>query len=107
MKTKITVLALGTLVFALSLSGQAQQTKDLRKIGYLSRELHPSDSRAPSPQNLKAFLKGLAELGYVEGKNLTIEFRYAEGRLERLPALTEELLRLKVEIIVTDSTLSA
>jgi putative ABC transport system substrate-binding protein len=86
---------------------EAQQTKGLHRVGYLSRELHPSDSRAPSPRNLDAFRQGLGELGYIEGKNIIIEYRYAEERLERLPALAEELVRLKVEIIVADSTFAS
>jgi putative ABC transport system substrate-binding protein len=49
----------------------------------------------------------LRELGYIEGKNLIIEYRYADGRPERLPALAEELVRLKVDIIVTDTATSA
>ena len=49
---------------------------------------------------IEAFRLGLRELGYVEGKNINIEYRYAEGRFERLPELAEELVRLKVEILV-------
>ena len=49
----------------------------------------------------EAFRQGLRELGYVEGKNIVIEWRYAEGKLDRLPALVAELVRLKVDIIVT------
>ncbi len=66
-----------------------------------------SDSRAPAPRNLEAFREGLRQLGYVEGKNIIIEYRYADGRTERLPALAEELVRLKVELIVADSYASA
>lgn len=98
----IAVVLLGIGVIA-----EPQQTKDVHRIGYRSRELHPSDSRAPSPRDLEAFRQGLQELGYIEGKNIIIEYRYADERLERLPALTEELVRLKVEIIVADTTSSA
>ncbi len=82
---------------------QAQQPKSIPRIGYLSRDLHPSDSRAPAPVNLEAFRQGLQKLGYIEGKNIIVEYRYLERRFERLPALAEELVRLKVEIIVAEN----
>ena len=50
---------------------------------------------------IEAFRQGLRELGYVEGKNIVIEWRYAEGKLDRIPALAAELVRLKVDVIVT------
>ena len=53
------------------------------------------------PDRIEAFRQGLRELGYVEGKNIVIEWRYAEGKLDRLPALAAELVRLKVDIIVS------
>jgi putative ABC transport system substrate-binding protein len=86
---------------------EAQQPTSISRIGFLSRDIHPADSRAPLPRRLEAFRQGLRELGYVEGKNLIIDYRYADGRLERLPALAEELVRLKVEIIVTDTAAPA
>ena len=54
-----------------------------------------------TPARIETFRQGLRELGYVEGKNIVIEWRYAEGKLDRLPALAAELVRLKVDIIVT------
>jgi putative ABC transport system substrate-binding protein len=108
MKKKITVLTLSAMLFALCSSAQAQQPAGkIPRIGFLSRELHPSDSRAGDTRRLEFFRQGLRELGYVEGKNLIIEYRYAEGRPERLPALAEELVRLKVDIIVTDTAAPA
>ena len=86
---------------------EAQQPTKIPRIGFLSRDLHPADSRAASPHNLEAFRQGLRELGYIEGKNIVIEYRYADGRSERLPALTEELVRLNVEVIVAESSQSA
>ena len=58
-----------------------------------------------NPAPLEAFRQGLRELGYVEGKNIVIEYRYAEGKLDRLPALAVELVRLNVDIIVTGGQL--
>jgi putative tryptophan/tyrosine transport system substrate-binding protein len=102
MKTKITLLTLCAMLLVLCLPAAAQQVKSVPRIGYLSRDLHPADSRAPAPRNLEAFRQGLRELGYIEGKNIIVEYRYAEGRFERWPALAEELVRLKVEIIVAN-----
>jgi len=107
MKKKIASPALCALLLALCFSVEAQQPKSVPRIGFLSRDLHPADSRAASPRNLEAFLQGLRQLGYVEGHTIIIEYRYADGRLERLPALAEELVRLKVEIIVADTFTTA
>ena len=95
--------ALGTMVFALcSLllapcsAADAQQPTKLPRIGYLS-----PTSPSVSPTRIEAFRQGLRELGYVEGKNIFIEYRYAEGKFDRLPALAAELVRLRVDLIVT------
>ena len=107
MKAKILVYALLALILATVYLAEAQQPIMAPRIGFLSRDLHPSDSRAPSPHNLEAFRQGLRELGYIEGKNIIIEYRYSDGRNERMPALAEELVRSRVEIIVADSYLAA
>lgn len=84
------------LIFPLSAPAAAQQLGKSPRIGFLA---------AVSPTALldrtDAFRRGLRELGYVEGKNIVIEYRYAEGKLDRLPALAAELVRLKVDVIVT------
>ena len=74
---------------------RSSQTK-IPRIGYLT-----ASSPSVNPTRVEAFRQGLRELGYVEGKNIVIEWRYAEGKLDRLPALVAELVRLNVDIIVT------
>jgi putative ABC transport system substrate-binding protein len=76
----------------------AQQPTKIPRIGYL---IGPSLSTFTSAR-IEAFRQGLRELGYVEGKNIVIEWRSAEGKLDRLPALAAELVRVKVEVIVTN-----
>ena len=78
---------------------EAQQPKKLSRIGYLS----PGPASRPSAR-LEAFRQGLRELGYVEGQNIVIEYRFAEGKLDRLPELVAELVRLKVDVIFAYST---
>ena len=95
--------ALGVLVallLAFSFPAQAQQPTKVHRIGYLVSALPSS-----TPARIEAFRHGLRELGYVEGKNILIEPRYAEGKSDRLPALAAELVRLKVEVVVTTGTL--
>jgi putative ABC transport system substrate-binding protein len=87
--------ALGALLLAVSVSAEAQQAKKMARIGYISVLSPVSDSA-----RLGAFRRGLQELGYVEGQTIAIEPRYAEGKLDRLPALASELVSLKVEAIV-------
>src|SRR5215472_8279136 len=99
MKTKITVLTLCVMLFGLCLPAEAQQPPKFPRIGYLVSAFPSS-----TPARIEAFRHGLRELGYVEGKNILIEPRYAEGKNERLPALAVELVRLKVEVVVTTGT---
>jgi putative tryptophan/tyrosine transport system substrate-binding protein len=95
------VLALLSLGVA-PLAAEAQQAAKVNRIGHLSPNL------AASPRLRDAFLQGLRDLGYVEGRNVVIEYRDAEGKLERLPALAAELVALKVDVIVVaGSTLTA
>jgi putative ABC transport system substrate-binding protein len=75
---------------------EAQQAKKVPRIGYLS-----ASSAADASQRTEAFREGLRDLGYVEGKSIVVEFRYADGKFDRLPALAAELVRLKVDAIVT------
>ena len=83
------------MLFALCVSAQAQQPKKVPRIGYLSA-VDPASESARA----EAIRLALRELGYIEGQNIAIEYRYAEGKPDRLPELAAELVRLKVDIIV-------
>jgi putative tryptophan/tyrosine transport system substrate-binding protein len=89
------VVALCALLLALCFSAEAQQPKKVPRIGYLSNIDPASDSARSEVIRL-----ALRELGYIEGQNIAIEYRYAEGRVDRLPGLAAALVRLKVDIIV-------
>ena len=89
------LIAAGALL-ATPLAADAQQAAKVARIGYLSANLDAS------PHLRDAFLQGLRDLGYVEGRNVVIEYRDAEAKLERLPALAAELVALKVDVIVAD-----
>ncbi|MDP2605683.1 MAG: ABC transporter substrate-binding protein [Deltaproteobacteria bacterium] len=97
MRQKILGFAFSTMLFALCFSAEAQQQGRIPRIGFLSGSGDPS---APSHQ-VEAFRQGLRDLGYVEGKNILVEYRYAEGKLDRIPILVAELVQLKVDVIVT------
>ena len=95
MRKHVMRLTLCAMLFALSVSAQAQQPTKVPLIGYLSS----GDSASASPR-LEGIRLALRELGYIEGQNIASEYRYAEG-YERLPELVAELVHLKVDIIVT------
>jgi len=78
-------------------AADAQRLTTVHRIGWLGGGSPPT---GPNP-SLEAFRQGLRDLGYVEGQNLVIEYRYAEGKFERFPALAAELVRLPVDVIVT------
>jgi putative ABC transport system substrate-binding protein len=95
MREKFFGLALCSMLFALCVSAEAQQPKKVPRIGYLSAQETASDSARSESIRL-----ALRALGYIEGQNIATEYRYAEGKQDRLPALAAELVRLKVDIIV-------
>ena len=82
--------------FAAPLAAEARQAAKVSRIGYLSPNL------AVSTNLHEAFRQGLRDLGYVEGRNVVIEYRDAEGKRERLPALAAELVVLKVDVILAE-----
>jgi putative ABC transport system substrate-binding protein len=95
MKQSYFCVTLGTLLLALSISAEAQQPKKVPRIGYLSSADPTRDSVGS-----EAIRLALRERGYVEGQNIATEYRYAEGKRDRVPELAAELVRLKVDIIV-------
>jgi putative ABC transport system substrate-binding protein len=96
MSRKFAIWLLATVLLTTAPPAGAQQPTKISRIGFLS-----SLSPAAVSARMDAFRQGLRELGYVEGKNIVIEYRWAEGKTERLPDLAAELVRLKVDVIVT------
>ena len=92
--TRLLILALAIL--GAPLAADAQQAGKVYRIGYLQ-----TSTRQQQLHLVKAFEEGLRDLGYVAGRNVVIEYRFAEARLERLPELAADLVRLKVDVIVT------
>src|SRR5262249_56400731 len=95
-KRKLGSFALFVMLIAPGFAAEAQQPKKVPRIGFLG-----FTSLSAIAARIEAFQQGLREFGYVEGKNIVVEYRSAEGELDRLPELAAELVRLKVEIIVT------
>jgi putative ABC transport system substrate-binding protein len=93
-------LGLLVLLVGWAAMAQAQQPKKVYRIGLLSLAYPPSPSTG-LPLVIQSFRQGLRDLGYVEGQNITIEYRYAEGKSEKLPELAAELVRLKLDVIFT------
>jgi putative ABC transport system substrate-binding protein len=91
----------GTMLFALCNSASAQQQARIPKVGWLGVRPAASDTGRES------FLRELRKIGYVEGKNIAIEYRSADDKLDRLPAQAEELVRLKVDVILASTTPAA
>ena len=94
MKQLFSILLVVAVVVVAAIA-HAQQPGKVPRIGYLSLQTPPLSPPVP-----RHFGRALRELGYVEGKNIAIEYRYAEGKLDRLHELAAELVRLKVDIIV-------
>jgi ABC-type uncharacterized transport system substrate-binding protein len=94
-KRNLGSFALGVMLIALGFPAEAQQTGKVFRIGFLD----PTTASGMAGL-LEAFREGLSKLGWIEGKNITIEYRFAERKLERLPEIAAELVRLKVDLIV-------
>jgi putative ABC transport system substrate-binding protein len=98
-KRKVFCFAVCVLLLALCSFVEAQNTKKVPRIGFL-----PSGGDANNPgTQIKAFQQGLRDLGYIDGKNIVVESRYVEGKVDRIPSLVAELVRLKVDVLVVGS----
>ncbi|MSP41396.1 MAG: ABC transporter substrate-binding protein [Deltaproteobacteria bacterium] len=98
MNRRTAIQRLATFFLTSASLAEAQQTTKITRIGFLG-----AASQSATSARIEAFRQGLRELGYVEGKNIVIEYRWAEGKIERLPDLAAELVHLKVDVIVTSS----
>src|SRR5215472_7617982 len=101
-RAAVRFIVVAVMLLTMPIIAEAQQPKKVPRIGFLG-----AASASVLANRLEGFRIGLRELGYVEGKNIIIEWRYAEGKFDRLPALVDELLRMKVDVIVTTSSISA
>jgi putative ABC transport system substrate-binding protein len=95
MRENVIRFTLCAMLFALSVPVEAQQPKKVQRIGYLG-----AADPAGESDRAEAIRLALRDLGYIEGQNMSIEYRYVEGKLDRLPELAAELVRLKVDIIL-------
>jgi len=97
MVRRIVVCLLTTALLSIAPFVEAQQTGKIPRIGHVSGS---GNANNPEP-SVQAFRQGLRDLGYIEGKNILVEYRSAEGKLDRAPALVAELVQLKVDVLVT------
>jgi putative ABC transport system substrate-binding protein len=102
MRKTVISFALTALFYALCSSAEAQQAGRIFRIGFLDQS-----TASGIAVFLDAFRQELSKLGWIEGKNITIEYRFAEQKLERLPELAADLVRLKVDLIVVRATAPA
>jgi putative tryptophan/tyrosine transport system substrate-binding protein len=95
-KAAVPSILVVVVLFAVGVTAEAQQPTKIPRIGYVSGS---GDTKNPGP-NIESFRQGLRDLGYVEGKNIVVEYRYVEGGLDRVPAVVAELVQLKVDVLV-------
>jgi putative ABC transport system substrate-binding protein len=100
-KRKLGSFALWAMLLALSMPAEAQQPKKIPRIGFVSGRSTPTSATPDS--SAEAFRHGMRDLGYIEGKNISVEYRYAEGKPDRFPGLVAELVRVKIDVIVSPS----
>src|SRR5262245_56944409 len=96
------IAIVGGSILAAPLATRAQQAGEIHRIGYLA--VRSADDSLPFREALR---QGLSDLGGIEGRNIAIEYRYAEGKYDRMPTLAAELVRLKVDVLVAEGTAAA
>ena len=101
-RTFVTYVPFGLVAAPLTVA--AQQIGRVRRIGYLAPGASAAGQSTMAAQSIAAFQQGLRELGWIEGQNIVIEYRFAEGRFERLPGLAAELARLGLDVIAATTT---
>jgi putative tryptophan/tyrosine transport system substrate-binding protein len=106
MKGKITVLTLCAMLSAPCSFAEAQQQSKIPKIGWLGARTPSAPGGGPGT-GAELFRREFSKIGYIEGKNITIEYRYADDQLDRLPGLVDELLRLKIDVLIAPTTVEA
>src|SRR5207249_9146236 len=94
---RLSISGLCALLLAVTVPAEAQQPKKIPRIGYLSGT---GDLRTPGLQ-VEAFQQGLREFGYIEGKNILIDYLYVEGKVDSIPSLVVELLHLKPDVFIS------
>ena len=99
MRRRIISVVLATVLLATIFTAEAQQQAKVAKIGWLT-----TGAGLRSAPRAELFRRELRALGYVEGKNIAFEYRYGDNKLDRLPALADELVRLKVDVLVATAT---
>src|SRR6266404_2197997 len=100
MKVGWSSMLVAAMLRAVAVIAEAQQPKKMPPIGYVSGS---GDPKTPGPQ-VEGFRQGLRDLGYIEGKNILVEYRYVDEGLDRVPGLVTELVRLKVDVLVATVT---
>jgi putative tryptophan/tyrosine transport system substrate-binding protein len=101
-KAGVLSILFAVMLLAVAVIADAQQTRKIPRIGFLN-----ATSPSAISDRIESFRQGLRELGYVEGKNIVVEYRHAEGKQDRLKELADELVRLRVQVIVAGGTTSA
>src|SRR5215475_5128342 len=98
-KAAVPSILFAVVLVALGVIAEAQQPKKVPRIGYVG-----AGSPASAGHHAQAFIQGLRDLGYVEGENIVIEYRWADGKLDRLPGFVADLVHAKVDVIVSSAT---